>query len=542
MNILILHQAVGASAQADEQDVLDQVGAVREALEAAGHTVGICPVTLDLAASKNRILQEHPDRVFNLVESLDGADRLIATVPALLEILQIAYTGNPADTLTATTHKLTAKRLLRQAGLPTPDWIEIGDGSAPQDADSGPHDWILKSAWDHASAGMTDRSLLRGVARADAARRLDALAAEQSSAWFAERYIEGREFNLALYEQADGTPEILPPAEIRFVDYPPGKPRIVDYAAKWEPDSFAYTHTPRTFDLAPSDRALADRLRELGRACWKAFDLRGYARVDFRVDAAGQPWILEINANPCLAPDAGFAAALHRAGIPFADCIGAIVAAAGRARHVRATEGANAATAAGHGESPKPDAQAVNLELGKAGEALVKPPVCASGGNKPPFSFRETVVPADGPRVRGLAAATGYFNDDEVKVAEELVVERLRIGEASGYFFVFAEDAAGTLAGYACFGPIACTVSSYDLYWIAVSPAFQNHGLGRELSHRAEAAIRARGGTRLYAETSNRPQYASTRAFYERTGFELASLLDDFYAPGDGRATYLKVL
>ncbi len=526
MKILILHQAVATGAQADEQDVLDQVAAVRGALEAAGHTIGICPVSLDLAAAKDRLLQECPDRVFNLVESLDGADRLIATVPALLEILQIPYTGNPADALTATTHKLTAKRLLRQAGLPTPDWIEIGEGSAPRDADAGPHDWIFKSAWDHASAGMTDHSLLRGASRADASRRLDALAAEKASAWFAERYIEGREFNLALYEQADGTPAILPPAEIRFVDYPPGKPRIVDYAAKWEPDSFAYTHTPRTFDLAPSDQALADRLRALSRDCWQAFGLRGYARVDFRVDAAGQPWILEINANPCLAPDAGFAAALQRAGIPFADCIGAIVAAAGRARHVRAADGTDAA---GHGASSAADAHAENLKRGKAGQ-------------EHPFTFRETVVPADGPRVRGLAAATGYFNDDEVKVAEELVVERLRIGEASGYFFVFAEDAAGTLAGYACFGPIACTASSYDLYWIAVSPAFQNHGLGRELSRRAEAAIRARGGTRLYAETSNRPQYASTRAFYERTGFQLASLLDDFYAPGDGRATYLKVL
>ena len=156
--------------------------------------------------------------------------------------------------------------------------------------------------------------------------------------------------------------------------------------------------------------------------------------------------------------------------------------------------------------------------------------------------FRESVAADDPRRIRELVSATGFFHADEVAVAEELVTERLRLGEASGYLFLLAEDAAGRLAGYACFGPTPCTASSYDLYWIAVDPAFQKGGLGRELSRRCEAIIRQRGGTRLYAETSNRPQYASTRAFYERTGYRLASLLDDFYAPGDGKATYLKVL
>ncbi|NLF23129.1 MAG: GNAT family N-acetyltransferase [Lentisphaerae bacterium] len=144
--------------------------------------------------------------------------------------------------------------------------------------------------------------------------------------------------------------------------------------------------------------------------------------------------------------------------------------------------------------------------------------------------------------MRELVAATGFFHADEVAVAEELVTERLRQGEASGYLFLLADDAAGNLAGYACYGPTPCTASSYDLYWIAVAPAQQKCGLGRELARRVEAAIHARGGTRIYAETSSRPQYASTRAFYLRLGYQLASLLDDFYAPGDGKATYVKTV
>jgi D-alanine-D-alanine ligase len=63
------------------------------------------------------------------------------------------------------------------------------------------------------------------------------------------------------------------------------------------------------------------QLAYLARECWHGFGLRGYARVDFRVDQEGNPWILEINANPCLSPDAGFAAALERAGISFPQAV-----------------------------------------------------------------------------------------------------------------------------------------------------------------------------------------------------------------------------
>ncbi|RJP37206.1 MAG: hypothetical protein C4547_05880 [Phycisphaerales bacterium] len=131
---------------------------------------------------------------------------------------------------------------------------------------------------------------------------------------FAEAYIDGREFNLSLLCGPRG-PQVLPPAEIDFVDYPPEKPHIVGYAAKWDDRAFEYHATPRRFDVDEADRGLVETLRALAVHCWRLFDLRGHVRVDFRVDERNQPWILEVNANPCLSPEAGFMAAAARAGL-----------------------------------------------------------------------------------------------------------------------------------------------------------------------------------------------------------------------------------
>lgn len=167
-----------------------------------------------------------------------------------------------------------------------------------------------------------------------------------------------------------------------------------------------------------------------------------------------------------------------------------------------------------------------------------------SGPKEPdaaPRSFRDEVRPADREVVRAIVAATGFFTPAEVEVAVELVDDRLRAGPASGYHFIFAEE-HGTARGYACYGPIACTQGSYDLYWIAVEPSRRGKGLGKALLVEAERRIRAMGGRRVYIETSNRAQYGSTRGFYQRCGYHPETILKDFYSPGDDKVTYVKVL
>jgi len=325
MRVALLHNAVAPDAAADEADVLVQADAVKTALVTGGHEVTDVACDLDLAALAEGLVADRPDAVFNMVESLGGQGRLIAVVPYLLEALGVCYTGSPADAIHLTSHKTLAKRLLVQAGLPTPAWLEA-DG--PAAGGIGGDRWIVKSVWEDASLGMDDAAVTDGGAEA-ARALLSSRNGHPGAPWFAEAFVEGREFNLALLDGLEG-PTILPPAEILFSDFPPDKPHIVGYAAKWDSTSFEYSHTVRDYPAAVADEPLLAELVRLALACWDLFGLRGWARVDFRVDENGSPFILEINVNPCLAPDAGFAAALTQAGIPFAVAVDRILVAAGR--------------------------------------------------------------------------------------------------------------------------------------------------------------------------------------------------------------------
>ncbi|HYV89401.1 MAG TPA: D-alanine--D-alanine ligase [Candidatus Polarisedimenticolia bacterium] len=308
--VAILYGAVAADAAPDEQDVLVEVETARAALAGLGFTPVVVPITLDLEAARQRLMHLRPALVFNLVESVEGQGRLIHLAPALLESLSLPFTGSGADAAYVTSNKPLAKRLMRAAGIATPDWVEPGEARAIRPAFSGPY--IVKSVWEHASIGIDDSSIAADAGRLSALIRKRQR--RHGGEWFVEAYVEGREFNLSLIADAGGV-ELLPPAEMCFVDYPPGKPRIVNYAAKWEEASFEYHATQRRFEFPATDGPLLAQLEARAKACWHLFGLRGYARVDCRVDSAGNVQVLEININPCLSPDAGFAAAAARAGL-----------------------------------------------------------------------------------------------------------------------------------------------------------------------------------------------------------------------------------
>ncbi len=155
--------------------------------------------------------------------------------------------------------------------------------------------------------------------------------------------------------------------------------------------------------------------------------------------------------------------------------------------------------------------------------------------------FRKDVRPSDRETVRKIVEATGYFSGDETTMAVELVQERLTMGDASGYHFLFAE-AEGAVIGYAVYGPCPATLHSYDIYWMAVYPDFQGRGLGRKLLAMCESLIREKGGRQVYMDTSGRAQYEPTRRLYVARGYLQAAYLPDYYAPGDAKITYVKVI
>jgi D-alanine-D-alanine ligase len=333
MRVTVVHNAVADEGPADELDVLVQVDAVGEALRALGHEVETLPAGLELGQVQDRLEAQRPDLVFNLVESLAGHGRLIHLVPSLLDALGLPYTGAPAEAIWLTSHKVMAKERMVAAGLPTPPWA----GPWPQDLPSGLSSppagrcepsgqrWIIKSLWEHASVGLEADNIVQGTGDHSLEQAMKVRAPSLGGVCFAEAFVEGREFNLSVLSGPQG-PQVLPPAEIIFEGYAADQPRIVGYRAKWDVDSEEFRHTPRSFDFAPDDRPLLAELQALALRCWQMFGLRGYARVDFRVDKDRRPWILEINANPCLSPDAGLAAALARAGIEFTQAVKYIVA------------------------------------------------------------------------------------------------------------------------------------------------------------------------------------------------------------------------
>ncbi|MGE0142810.1 MAG: D-alanine--D-alanine ligase [Planctomycetota bacterium] len=323
MRILILHDQVDAGARADETDVLVQRDAVAVALRALGHSVDSHGCDLDLSAVRDRVAADRPDLVFNLVESIARSGRLIHLVPALLDALGQRYTGARSEAIYLSSHKRLGKRWLQAVGLPVArDW-QLGE-DWPDGVARGTR-WIVKSIWEHGSVGMDHDSVIVADDAATLGAALRDRRARLLGDGLAEEFIDGREFNLSMLATTGGV-DVLPVAEIEFLDWKSGAPKIVDWRAKWDEQSAEYHNTPRRFDFEPGDRALIDELSRIARAAWRAFDLRGWARVDFRVDPVRGPIVLEVNTNPCLSPDAGFAAALSRAGLNLETAMARILA------------------------------------------------------------------------------------------------------------------------------------------------------------------------------------------------------------------------
>jgi D-alanine-D-alanine ligase len=427
--------------------------------------------------------------IFNMIESPPGRPYIHTDSTAVLELAGLSYTGSPPAAHALTTDKIATRALLASEGVAVAPGGRF-DLDRPEVLDRVTPPWILKPAWEDASIGMEgdpvcttrEAALERG---AGLARRFP------DQPVLVERFLPGREFNVSLLANGSAV-EVLPIAEMLYDGFPEGMSRVLGYDAKWDESSFAYIHSVRGF---PEETPVLGKIREMALAAWHLCGLGGYARVDFRLDENGVPHVLEVNANPCLARNAGF------------------MAAAGMARL-----------------SP---GEVVRRILETAQKPLTPAPS--------PVKIRRSLESGDRAPLEKLIGETAFFNPEEVEVALELIDERLSQGEASHYRFLVAET-DGEVAGYACWGPIPGTLASADLYWIVVDPRYQGKGIGAALLKDAEDWMASAGRTRVYVETSTRGQYDGTRRFYFACGYELAAELDDFYGPGDGKAMFLKVL
>jgi D-alanine-D-alanine ligase len=314
---VILINKISANPLPDEQDVLEQAASVEKAMLMCGYSSQRVYFDLNLEITWKLLLKFKPDVVFNLVETVGGRGELIHLAPTLLECLEIPFTGSASFPVYLSSHKVLAKKRFIDLGLPTPNWY-YGE-KFPDKIPEGKY--IVKPLWEDGSAGITDNSVFD--LDASTFDRLPFI--RKNRKVFLEEYIHGREFNISVIG-GDREPLVLPPAEIRFTGYPEGKPHILNYASKWDEGSFEYRNSERHFDFTGEDATLIEKTEKNKPSCWKGIELSGYARFDFRIDQNNDPFLLEVNANPCLSPDAGFIAAAGKAGLDYKGVVERILA------------------------------------------------------------------------------------------------------------------------------------------------------------------------------------------------------------------------
>jgi D-alanine-D-alanine ligase len=295
-------------------DILAQVEAIEATLRGLGHKSVRIPFTREVSGYISKMRGAGIEMAVNLCESLDDNPKFLGHSAALLELLEIPFSGSPSLALMITTDKVMTKRMLKSQGIRTPHYM-IYSGTGNLDFNGLKYPVVLKPIYEDASIGIDQESIFK-----DGRSLREGINGffERFGPLLVEEYVAGREFNLSLFGYP--SPRALPLAEIDFSALPEEFFPIVGYRAKWDTSSFEYHHTPRKFPQGlPS--SLRQRIEGIALECFHLLMLRDYGRIDMRVDDDGQIYVLEVNANPCLSPDAGFAAAAQQGGMSYTDMV-----------------------------------------------------------------------------------------------------------------------------------------------------------------------------------------------------------------------------
>ena len=241
-------------------------------------------------------------------------------IAALLELLDIPFTGSSALVLGVSQDKGMTKSILSHHGIPTPAYRVAAPGVDVPSVSGLRFPVIVKPLQEDASLGIGNDALVQDpVSLLQQVRKIHRL---HRQAALIEEYIDGRELNVSIL----GNEELqaLPISEIDFSTMPPGIPKICGYEAKWVENSQEFTHT---VPICPAP-LLAEVEERVKTACLHAYRVTGcrdYARVDIRLSPDGTAYLLEINANPDISPDAGMTRSAKAAGLPYPQFIGRIV-------------------------------------------------------------------------------------------------------------------------------------------------------------------------------------------------------------------------
>jgi D-alanine-D-alanine ligase len=289
---------------------------IEAALQSRRHEVSLLAVAEDPADFLTALCSLSPDLVVNLCEGIRGRAIFEVHVAALLELLDVPFTGNGALALALCLDKARANAVLTARGVPTPRHRVVTAGE-PWDDSGLQYPIIVKPVREDASVGIDFDGIVS-----------DRRSLQARAAWIAERfggealveeYVDGRELNVAVLDSASG-PEILPIAEIDFSGYAVEWPRILSYDAKWNLESEAYRKSVPVCP-APLTPNVEERVRGVSLQAIEALGCRGYTRVDLRLDRHDVPYVLEVNPNPDLSPDAGLARAARVAGWSYPDLV-----------------------------------------------------------------------------------------------------------------------------------------------------------------------------------------------------------------------------
>jgi D-alanine-D-alanine ligase len=306
----------GGDAGPDATSVEGAASAIADALVQAGHAAELVAVRgLEVVAT----LAGRVDLVFNVCEAMAGDAANEPTFAGALALRGLRHTGADLVTLALCLHKQRTKDILNARGVATPPHRHLRGPRDLEDPglDALDYPWFVKLVHEDASLGISEANVVRSAP--ELRGRARELMTAHRQGVLAERFVDGREINVTLLGTGDDA-VVLPLHEIDFSAMPSDRPHIVSYAAKWHEDHVDYVGTKPVplVSIAPGVR---EDIERVARGAYTALELRDYGRVDLRVDAEGRAWVIDVNPNPDLSPDAGVARAAAAAGMSYAQLV-----------------------------------------------------------------------------------------------------------------------------------------------------------------------------------------------------------------------------